>query len=62
MNEQTFERKVLTAAERDARKAFRKFEAEKAIRDHEKTQQAFNANRERLKTERLARESRIDVK
>ena len=57
MSDQTFERKVVTATEREAKKASRKVEAEKAMIDHEKTQKAFNENRERLKTERLARET-----
>jgi hypothetical protein len=33
MSDETFERKVTTPAEREARKAFRQVEAEKAIRD-----------------------------
>jgi hypothetical protein len=48
------ERKVITPAEREARKAFKQVEAEKAITDHEKAQKAFHENRERLKAERLA--------
>jgi hypothetical protein len=50
-------RKPITKAERDARKAFRKVEAEKAMTEHEIAQKAFSANRERLKAERLAREA-----
>ena len=38
------------------RKELRGSEAKKAITDHEKAQQAFHENRERLRTERLARE------
>jgi DNA-directed RNA polymerase alpha subunit len=38
------------------RKQLRGSEAKKAITDHEKAQQAFHENRERLRTERLARE------
>jgi hypothetical protein len=49
--------KPLTKAERDARKAFRKADREKAITEHEIAQKAFSANRERLKAERLAREA-----
>jgi hypothetical protein len=49
--------KPITKAERDARKAFRKADAEKAITEHEIEQKAFSANRERLKAERLAREA-----
>jgi DNA-directed RNA polymerase alpha subunit len=43
----------LSAAER---KALRGREAKEAINDHEKAHQAFHENRERLRTERLARE------
>ena len=49
--------KPITKAERDARKAFRQVDAEKAMTDHEIAQKAFSANRERLKAERLAREA-----
>ena len=49
--------KPLTKAERDARKAFRQVDAEKAMTEHEIAQKAFSANRERLKAERLAREA-----
>jgi len=49
--------KPTTKAERDARKAFRQVEAEKAMTEHEVAQKAFSANRERLKAERLAREA-----
>jgi len=54
---ETFDRKVATPAEREARKAFRQIEAEKAMTDHERQQKAFHENRERLKVERLAREA-----
>ena len=47
----------LTKAERDARRAFRQVEGEKAIAEHELSQKAFSKNRERLKAERLAREA-----
>jgi hypothetical protein len=43
-----------TKAEREARKAFRQVDAEKAMTDYEI---AFHANRERLKAKRLAREA-----
>ena len=46
----------ITKAEREARKAFRQVDAEKAMTEHEIAQKAFSANRERLKTERLTRE------
>ena len=49
--------KPITKAERDARKAFRKADAEKAITEHGIEQKTFSANRERLKAERLAREA-----
>jgi DNA-directed RNA polymerase alpha subunit len=49
--------KLVTKVEREARKAFRKADATKAIADHEKDQRAFNENRERLRTERIARET-----
>jgi hypothetical protein len=56
MNDQTFARRVTTDAEREAQKAFKPLEAGKVMTEHEKTQRAFHANRERLKAERLARE------
>ena len=43
-------------AEREARKVSAQ-EAEKALSDYQAAQQAFHANRERLKAERLAREA-----
>jgi len=49
--------KPITKAERDAHKAFRKVDAEKAMTDNETAQKAFHANRERLKAERLTREA-----
>jgi hypothetical protein len=57
MSSDTFERKVITPAEREARKAFRQVDAEKAMTEHEIARKAFSNNRERLKTERLAREA-----
>ena len=51
----------MTKAERDARKAFRQVDAEKAMTEHEIAQKAFFANRERLKAERLAREASATV-
>jgi hypothetical protein len=53
----TFERKVITPAEREARKAFKQVDAAKAMNEHERAQKAFHANRERLKALRLARET-----
>ena len=55
--DQTFERKVITPAEREARKVFRAADPKKALSDHEKAQKAFHENREHLKAERLARDS-----
>jgi hypothetical protein len=49
--------KPMTKAEREARKAFRQVDAEKAMTEYETAQKAFHANRERLKGERLAREA-----
>ena len=49
--------KPITKAEREARKVFRQVDAENAMTEHEIAQKAFHANRERLKTERLAREA-----
>jgi hypothetical protein len=46
-----------TTVERNARKAFRQIDAEKAMSEHEKAQRAFHKNYERLKAERLARET-----
>ena len=53
----TFERKVITPAEREARKLFREADAVKAMTEHERAQKAFQDNRERLKALRLARET-----
>ena len=47
----------LTKEEREARKAFRQLDAKKAMTEHEIAQKAFYANRERLKAERLSRET-----
>jgi hypothetical protein len=49
--------KPISKAEREARKAFRQVDAEKAMTEHETAQKAFSNNRERLKAERLAREA-----
>ena len=46
-----------SAAEREAEKAFKKVEIKTALSDQEKAQKAFDANRKRLKAERLAREA-----
>ena len=55
----TFERKVMTPAEREARKVFKEADAAKAMTEHERTQKAFHENRERLKALRLAREAGV---
>jgi hypothetical protein len=57
IDHQQRELKTLTRAEREARKVFAAQEAEKALSDYQSAQQAFHANRERLKAERLAREA-----
>jgi DNA-directed RNA polymerase alpha subunit len=49
--------KLITKAEREAQKAFRKDDAKKAMTEHEIAQKAFSTNRERLKAEWLAREA-----
>jgi flagellar basal body rod protein FlgC len=54
--------KPMTKADREARKAFRQVEAEKAMTEQEVAQRAFSANRERLKAERLAREAGLKAK
>jgi hypothetical protein len=56
--DRTFERRETTAAEREARKAFRVVEAKQAMTDYAKSQKAFHENRERLKAERLVREAK----
>jgi hypothetical protein len=57
MSDQTFERKLVTPAEREARKVFRQVDAQKAMTEHQIAEKAFSNNRERLKAERLARET-----
>jgi hypothetical protein len=47
----------MTTAERNARKAFRQIDAEKAMTEHEIAKKAFSNNYERLRAERLAREA-----
>ena len=58
MSNHLSERRMPTAAEREARKAFKEPVAKVAISEYERAQQAFHANRERLKAERLAREAK----
>ncbi|MHC4047533.1 hypothetical protein [Bradyrhizobium sp. 23AC] len=57
MSNRTLGRRMPTAAEREAQKAFRDTGAKAPVSEHERDQQAFHANRERLKAERLAREA-----
>lgn len=57
MSNHISERRPPTAAEREAHKVFRKAEIKVPLSEHERAQQAFHANRERLKAERLAREA-----
>jgi len=49
--------KPMTKAERDARKAFRQVDAEKAMTEHQLAEKAFFDNRARFKAERLARDN-----
>lgn len=49
--------KLVTKAEREARKAFREEDAKAAMTEHETAEEAFSNNRERLKAERLARKA-----
>ena len=55
-------RKVTTAAEREAEKAFKKVDPKTAKGDHQKAQKSFDENRQRLKAERLAREAGLKAK
>ncbi|UFW48198.1 MULTISPECIES: hypothetical protein [Bradyrhizobium] len=57
MSNRTSDRRTPTAAELEARKVFRGADAKVAVSEYERAQQAFHANRERLKAERLAREA-----
>jgi hypothetical protein len=49
--------RTLTPEERKARDAARRADAEQAMREHDAAQRAFHKNRERLRSERLARET-----
>jgi hypothetical protein len=53
--------KPMTTAERNARKAFRQIDAEKAMTEQEIAKKAFSDNYERLRAERLAREAAAAV-
>jgi len=50
-------RKPISKAEREARKAFRQVDADKAMTEYEIAKKAFSDNYARLKAERLAREA-----
>ena len=52
-----FERKVISPAEREARKAFKEVDTAKVLTEQERAQKAFQENRERLRALRLAREA-----
>ena len=58
MKHKYFERKVTTREEREARKAFKEVDAAKMLSEHQLREKAFFENRERLKTDRLAREAK----
>jgi hypothetical protein len=45
MKDREFERKTVSHAELEARKVFRKLEANKAITEYDAAQKAFNENR-----------------
>jgi DNA-directed RNA polymerase alpha subunit len=49
--------KLVSGAEREARKAFRQVDFKAALTEHETSEQAFSDNRKRLRSERLAREA-----
>jgi hypothetical protein len=57
MSKRTFSNSGVSAAVREAHKHFKTPEAEKALTDNEKAQETFHRNRERLKSERLARDA-----
>ncbi|RZN27178.1 hypothetical protein [Bradyrhizobium sp. Leo121] len=57
MTAYNYERRPPTAAQREARRAFKEADAKVAMSEYERTQAAFHANRERLRAERLAREA-----
>jgi hypothetical protein len=59
MTDGGFDRKAPSAAELEARKAFKENNPRTAMTDQEMAQKAFNENRERLKAERLARDAAL---
>lgn len=50
--------KPISAAEREARKAFKEVDAANLLSEHQLKEKAFFENRERLRAERLAREEK----
>ena len=58
MDYETQEKRPLTREEREAKKAKAREEAEKVLAARKKDDEAFRANFERLKAERLARENK----
>ena len=58
MSDQRPPPKPMTAAQREARKAFKEVDAAKMLSEHQLPEKAFFENRERLKTDRLAREAK----
>lgn len=58
MSVQRTPQKPITAAQRAARKAFKEVDVTKALSEHQIKDKAFSENRQRLKTERLAREAK----
>jgi len=57
MDYETQERRLPTKQEREAKKAKARWDAEQNLTARKKSDDAFQANFERLKAERLARES-----
>jgi hypothetical protein len=62
MDYETQEKRLPTREEREAKKEKSRKDAEIAIAGRKKADQAFRANFERLKAERLARESKSENK
>lgn len=53
------DRKPMTDAEREARKAFKDTDASSILSEHQLREKTFFENRERLKRERLEREAKL---
>ena len=58
MTDQRSTPKPITAAQREARKAFKEVDVAKALSEHQIKDKAFSENHKRLKAERLAREAK----